>query len=86
MRSSIGRRFCMPAKRNPSSFLVACLAGWLGQHHQRTIDYLTEENRVPREQLGDRRLRFMFSLSGVPLEALPGFRGFARTLGRCLYP
>lgn len=28
----------------------------------------------------------MFSLSGVPIEALPGFRGFARTLGRWLYP
>ena len=28
----------------------------------------------------------MSSLSGVPIEALPGFRGFARTLGRWLYP
>jgi len=28
----------------------------------------------------------MFSLSRVPIEALPGFRGFARTLGRWLYP
>jgi hypothetical protein len=28
----------------------------------------------------------MFSLSGVPILALPGFRGFARTLGRWLYP
>ena len=28
----------------------------------------------------------MFSLSGVPIEALPGFRSFARTLGRWLYP
>lgn len=27
-----------------------------------------------------------FSLSGVPIEALPGFRGVARTLGRWLYP
>src|SRR5947208_12387257 len=48
----------MPAKLNPFSFPVACLAGWLSQYHQRTIDYLTEENRVLREQLGDRRLRF----------------------------
>ena len=28
----------------------------------------------------------MFSLSGVPIAALPGVRGFARTLGRWLYP
>jgi len=28
----------------------------------------------------------MFSLSGVPIAALPGFRGFARTLNRWLYP
>ena len=27
-----------------------------------------------------------FFLSGVPIEALPCFRGFARTLGRWLYP
>jgi hypothetical protein len=28
----------------------------------------------------------MLFLSGVPIEALPGFRGVARTLGRLLYP
>jgi uncharacterized membrane protein YcjF (UPF0283 family) len=28
----------------------------------------------------------MLSLSGVPIAALCGFRGFARTLGRWLYP
>ena len=28
----------------------------------------------------------MFSLSGVPIAAVPGFRGFARTLGRWFYP
>ena len=28
----------------------------------------------------------MFSLSGVPIEALPGLRGFARTLGRWFGP
>jgi hypothetical protein len=48
----------MPAKLNPFSFLVSCLAGWLSQDHQRTLDYLIEENRVLRAQFGDRRLRF----------------------------
>jgi hypothetical protein len=28
----------------------------------------------------------VLSVSGVPLAAVPGFRGFARTLGRWLYP
>jgi hypothetical protein len=28
----------------------------------------------------------MLSLSGVPIAALPGFRGITRTLGRWLYP
>lgn len=27
-----------------------------------------------------------FSLSGVPIASLPGFRGFARNIGRWLYP
>jgi len=48
----------MSALLNPLSFLVACLSGWLNEHQQYTIDYLTEENRVLREQIGDRRLRF----------------------------
>src|SRR5437588_11718060 len=30
----------------------------MNHHQQRTIDYLREENRVLREQLGGRRLRF----------------------------
>jgi transposase InsO family protein len=48
----------MSAFLNPLSFLVACLSGWLNEHQQHTIEYLTEENRVLREQIGDRRLRF----------------------------
>jgi len=48
----------MSAFLSPFSFLVACLSGWLNEHRQRAIEYLTEENRVLREQIGDRRLRF----------------------------
>jgi hypothetical protein len=33
------------------------LAGWMNQRHLQASDYLQEENRVLREQLGDRRLR-----------------------------
>jgi hypothetical protein len=48
----------MSALLNPLSFVVACLSGWLSQHQQFAIDYLTEENRVLREHLGGKRLRF----------------------------
>ena len=48
----------MPAFLNPFSFFLACLAGWLNQHQQIVIDYLSEENRVLREQIGHRRLHF----------------------------
>lgn len=37
---------------------MACLSGWFNERQQHGIDYLTEENRVLREQLGGRRLRF----------------------------
>ncbi len=37
--------------------LAILLVGWHNERQQRTIEYLREENRVLREQLGDRRLR-----------------------------
>ena len=42
---------------DPFRFLLTSLAGWMNQRHLQAIDYLREENRVLREQLGDRRLR-----------------------------
>ena len=42
---------------DPFRLLLISLAGWLNQQQQDIIDYLQEENRVLREQLGDRRLR-----------------------------
>jgi transposase InsO family protein len=41
----------------PWHVLLATLAGWVNQHQHHVIDYLQEENRVLREQLGQRRLR-----------------------------
>jgi len=32
--------------------------GWLNQKRQQVIDYLVEENRVLREQIGCRRIKF----------------------------
>jgi transposase InsO family protein len=48
----------MRAGLDPFSFLVVSVAGWLNQKQQQVIDYLVEENRVLREQIGCRRLRF----------------------------
>ena len=48
----------MHASLDPFSFLVVSLAGWMNQHQQHVIHYLMEENRVLREQIGSRRLRF----------------------------
>ncbi|MAG57662.1 MAG: hypothetical protein CMJ83_15335, partial [Planctomycetes bacterium] len=38
-------------------FLLSCLAGWLNREQQKVLDYLREENRVLREQIGSSRLR-----------------------------
>jgi putative transposase len=43
---------------DPFRLLLISRAGWLNQRQQDVIDYLQEENRVLREQLGDKRLRF----------------------------
>src|SRR5215472_4858493 len=43
---------------DPFRLLLISLAGWLNQRQQDVIDYLQEENRVFREQLEGKRLRF----------------------------
>jgi hypothetical protein len=48
----------MRATLDPLSFLVTALAGWVNQHQWHIIQYLIEENRVLREQIGNRRLKF----------------------------
>jgi hypothetical protein len=42
---------------DPFRLLLISLAGWLNQHQCDVIAYLEEENRVLREQLGNKRLR-----------------------------
>jgi len=51
-------RFRMLSALNSLSFVIASLAGWLSEHQQRSIEYVVEENRILREQIGDRKLRF----------------------------
>jgi transposase InsO family protein len=39
-------------------FVLAALAGWVNRHQHDVIEYLQAENRILREQMGDRRPRF----------------------------
>jgi putative transposase len=48
----------MPRTLDPFQFLLVAITGWMNQRQLQVIEYLREENRVLREQLGDRRLRF----------------------------
>ena len=41
---------------DPFRFLLISLAGWMNQRQLNAIEYLREENRVLREQLGGKRL------------------------------
>ena len=47
----------MAAVLHPWQILVTTLAGWINRHQEAVIDYLCEENRVLKQQLGHRRLR-----------------------------
>ena len=42
---------------DPFRFVLIAVAGWMNQHQLQAIEYLREENLVPREHLGERRLR-----------------------------
>ena len=43
---------------DPFRSLATVLAGWANQRQQAALEYLREENRVLREQLGNQRIRF----------------------------
>src|ERR1700680_4636145 len=62
---------------DPFRFVLIAVAGWMNQHQLQIIDYLREENRVLREQLGGRRGR----LNDDPRRRLPAR---AKGLGRKL--
>jgi putative transposase len=42
---------------DPFRLMLISVAGWLSQQQRDVIDYLQEENRVLRQQLGNKRLR-----------------------------
>src|SRR5215471_2527713 len=43
---------------DPFTFLIVSVSGWMNYHWHQVIEYLVEENRVLREQIGNRRIRF----------------------------
>src|SRR5450755_3622403 len=47
----------MPRVLDPFRFVLMAVSGWMNQRQLQIIDYLREENRVLREQLGGRRVR-----------------------------
>jgi hypothetical protein len=42
----------------PFQLLLLMFAGWVNRHQLEVIEYLQEENRVLKEHMGERRLRF----------------------------
>src|SRR5262245_45971688 len=48
----------MQASLDPFTFLIISIADWMNQRQQQVIEYLVEENRVLREQIGNRRMGF----------------------------
>jgi putative transposase len=48
----------VPKTLDPFRLLLIAVAGWMNHEQQKIIDYLREENRVLRAQIGTRRLRF----------------------------
>jgi hypothetical protein len=47
----------MPRTLDPFRFLLVAVARWMNQPQQQAIEYLQEENRIFRAQLGSNRLR-----------------------------
>jgi hypothetical protein len=53
------RRWVLNTQRvlDPFRFLLIAVSGWMNHRQLQVIEYLREENRVLREQRGDRRVR-----------------------------
>jgi len=48
----------MSSLLQPLQLLLMMFAGWVNRHELDVIDYLQEENRVLKERVGGRRIRF----------------------------
>ena len=77
MNPASGRLASTPSLSHQLQFLLVALVGWINRQQRDVIEYLQEENRVLREQLGARRLRLTDDQRGR-------LAAKARTLGRRL--
>jgi hypothetical protein len=57
MTNASGSLSTMVQLSSPLRFMLVALAGWVNQQQREVIDYLQEENRALREQLGPGRFR-----------------------------
>ena len=62
-------------------FLIVWVAGWINSRQLEVIDSLREENRVLREQLGGRQLRFTERPAATPGHQGPGRRRLGEFAG-----
>ncbi len=68
----------MPRMLDPFQFLLVAIAGWMNQRQLQVIEYLREENRVLREQLGELAQSFWFFLCSLFPGTAPGQTSRAR--------
>lgn len=59
----------------PLRYLLVAIPGWIHQQQRDVIEYLQEENRVLREQVGPRRLRFTNDHARPPRRQVEGAAG-----------
>ena len=72
----------MAAVLQPWQILVAAFAGWITRQQDAVIEYLREENRVLKQQLGRRRLRLTDDQRRRLAVRGKASRSFAYLLGR----
>ncbi|RLB46389.1 MAG: hypothetical protein DRJ42_27750, partial [Deltaproteobacteria bacterium] len=71
------------------SFVVLAVAGFLNRRQQAALEYLVEENRILREQLSGRRLRFTdaqrrrLAMKGRALAGAPPLRTDSTRANHC---
>jgi hypothetical protein len=64
---------------DPFRCVLITVAGWMNQRQMDVIDYLREENRVLREQLGQRPLRLNRGNGSCRRQAMFMARLFSRS-------
>ena len=72
----------MPNALLPLRFLLLVFAGLVNRQQAKVVDYLREENRVLREQIGSRRLRLTEDSERTARATSEGQNARIRVLGQ----